>query len=109
MAARCRASSRAASSAVAGQIGLKLYHWAGAGAMWRSSALATFCVAMARSDGELDGTRIGSSAEARKVPPGWRLIENGMMVEPCLAASRAGPAGIVVHYPNIWTGMPSSR
>ena len=64
---------------------------------------------MARSDGESDGTRMGSPAAARNVPSGSRLIENGTIDDPCLAARIAGPAGSVVQAPNIFTGMPSSR
>src|SRR5664280_1139759 len=63
MAARCRASSATCSAAVSGQIGLKIYHCSGAGAMWPSRAVAIFCVAIARSAGELEGTRMGSPAD----------------------------------------------
>src|SRR5664280_3006784 len=94
-----RAASASASAAVAGHIGLKLYHWSGAALMIRSSASATACDATWRSAGLLDETLIGWSSSTRKWSLGWRRMAIGRIVAPVFAASAAGPAGSVVQAP----------
>src|ERR1019366_5597374 len=103
-----RAARASASAAVAGHIGLKLYHWSGAALIVRSRAAAIACEACWRSAGLLDGTVMGWSTSTRKWSLAWRRIAIGRIIAPVLAASAAGPAGSVVQAPNRRTGMPSS-
>ena len=85
------ASWRRASAGSDGQMGLKLYHWAGAAPIvaWRLSAMRW--VARWRSAGDEDGTVNGStprSGTARTAAGGSR---RGAMIAPVFAASVAGP------------------
>ena len=88
-----RAARASASAAVAGHIGLKLYHWSGAALMIRSRAAATACDARWRSAGLLDGTLIGWSSSTRKWSLAWRRMAIGRIVAPVFAARAAGPGG----------------
>ena len=105
-----RRSRSAASSAVAGQIGLKLYHCSGAAPMVASSASAIAWVARWSSAGlgrgDLDGGRPRHLERVVRLAPDRRSAGSR---EPVLAASVAGPAGSAVHAPNRRTGMPSAR
>ena len=104
-----RRSSSSLSSAVAGQIGLKLYHCSGAEPIVTSSASAIACVACWIAAGSDDVTSMGSAHDSLKVSSGWRRIVTGRISEPVFAASVAGPAGRVVQASKRWTGTPSGR
>ena len=92
-----RRSRSAASSAVAGQIGLKLYHCSGAAATVDARASAIAWVARWSSAGSDDVRSIGPGHVTRNVSSGRRRIVIGRMREPVFAARVAGPAGRAVH------------
>ena len=96
-----RRSSSAASASVGGHIGLKLYHCSGAAAIVASSADATAWVARAMSASDAERTSMSAENDTWNIPSAPRRIATGRMSDLVFAASVAGPAGSVVHDPNI--------
>ena len=68
--ASARRSRSAASTSLAGHIGLKLYHWCGAAAIATASSSAMPWVTRWRAAGSFGGTDIGSSKAMSKVSSG---------------------------------------
>jgi hypothetical protein len=57
----------------------------------------------------VERTVIAGENETWNISSSPRRIATGRTSEPVFAASVAGPAGSVVHAPNIRTGTPSER
>ena len=109
--ARARRSRSADSASLAGQIGLKLYHWSGPDRIALGERVGDRLgrpLELGRvGRGDHDRARPRTTREACRPAGGGSMT--GRMRDPVFAASVAGPAGSVVQASNRRTGMPSLR